>query len=76
MKILKHISVIVIECFVRELYLHVYIYNYFCCCKSYLHCIHLCSVSFIACVVLCSVFCLSVVCYLCVVSYCSITATG
>jgi hypothetical protein len=39
-------------------------------------------VSFIACVVLCAVFCLSVVCYLrdvchlCIVSYCSTTATG
>jgi hypothetical protein len=35
-----------------------------------------CSVSFIVCVVLCAMFCLSVVCYLCVVSYCSTTATG
>jgi hypothetical protein len=29
-----------------------------------------CSVSFIVCVVLCDLFCLSMVCYLCVVSYC------
>jgi hypothetical protein len=35
-----------------------------------------CSVSFIVCVVLCAVLCLSVVCYLCVVSYCGSTATG
>jgi hypothetical protein len=35
-----------------------------------------CSVFFIVCVVLCAVFCLSVVCYLCVASYCSTTATG
>jgi hypothetical protein len=34
------------------------------------------SVSFIVCVVVCAVFCLSVVCYLCVASYCSTTATG
>jgi hypothetical protein len=41
-------------------------HNYFCCCKLYLHCIHLCSVSFMACVVLCAVFCLSVMCVICV----------
>jgi hypothetical protein len=35
----------------------------------------LCSVSFIVRVVLCAVFCLSVVCYLCVLAYCSITST-
>jgi hypothetical protein len=39
----------------------------------------MCSVSFIVCVGLCVVLCLSVVyylCYLCVASYCSTTATG
>jgi hypothetical protein len=35
-----------------------------------------CIMSFIDRVVLCSVFCLSVVCYLCVVSYCNTTVAG
>jgi hypothetical protein len=35
-----------------------------------------CSVYFIVCVVLCAVFCFSVVCYLCVVSYCSTLPPG
>jgi hypothetical protein len=54
------------------------------CCRDSLTCVVLveCNVSFIVCVGLCDVFCLSVVCYfvwyvyLCVVSYCSKTATG
>jgi hypothetical protein len=42
----------------------------FCSCSYICIVFSVCSVSFIVCVVLCTV-CLSVVCYLCVVSYCS-----
>jgi hypothetical protein len=49
---------------------------YHCSCNCICIVFIVCSVSFIVYVVLCAVFRLSVVCYLCVMSYCSITAAG